>query len=108
MNENLTEKEIDEIVISQRDDDSAWENAIEVERKTDFPIVFYKSSEITSAKELLGGTPVFRGTSVPVLALLENLEAGATLDEFLENYPTVSRHQALEVLESFKKTVSLV
>ena len=108
INNNLTENEIDELVISQANDDSAWENAIEVERKKVFPIVFAPSSEIVCEKEILSGTPVFRGTRVPVSALLDNLAAGLTLDEFLENFPTVSRKQALEILNSFKKTVSSV
>ena len=49
--------------------------------------------------EILGGAPVFRGTRVPVRILLEHLEAGDRLDDFLESYPTVSRSQAIEVLE---------
>lgn len=49
--------------------------------------------------EIMSGTPVFRGTRVPVDALIENLEAGLTLDEFLENFPTVTLDQALAVLE---------
>ncbi len=107
MNKNLTGKEIDEIVISQADDENAWEEPIKVQRKNAFPIVFYKSNEIISEKGILGGTPVFRGTRVPVSALFENLSAGLTIDEFLENFPTVSRKQALEILESFKRSVSL-
>ncbi len=49
--------------------------------------------------DILGGTPVFAGTRVPVRILMEHLEAGDRLDEFLEDYPTVSRRQAIEVLE---------
>ncbi len=49
--------------------------------------------------EILGGTPVFAGTRVPVRILMENLEAGDCLDEFLEDFPTVSRQQAIAVLE---------
>lgn len=48
---------------------------------------------------ILCGTPVFSGTRVPVRILLEHLEAGNRLDDFLEDYPTVSRKQALELLE---------
>lgn len=55
--------------------------------------------------DLVSGTPVFRGTRVPVDALLNNLEAGLTLDEFLDNFPTVSRAQALQVLEFSKNTL---
>ncbi len=48
--------------------------------------------------EILSGAPVFRGTRVPVDALISNLEVGLTLDDFLENFPSVSREQALKVL----------
>lgn len=57
---------------------------------------------ITIDPEILSGTPVFAGTRVPVEALLSNLEAGLTLDEFLENFPTVSREQAIAVLEFYR------
>ena len=50
---------------------------------------------ITIDPEIVSGTPVFRGTRVPVDALINNLEAGLTLDEFLQNFPTVTREQAL-------------
>lgn len=49
--------------------------------------------------DILGGTPVFAGTRVPVRILIENLEAGDSLDEFLEDFPSVSRRQAIAVLE---------
>ena len=49
--------------------------------------------------EILGGTPVFAGTRVPVRILMEHLEAGDRLNEFLDDYPTVSRHQAVALLE---------
>jgi len=57
------------------------------------------SLPITIDPDILGGTPVFSGTRVPVDALLNNLEAGVSIDEFLENFPTVSREQALEVIK---------
>ena len=49
--------------------------------------------------DILGGTPVFIGTRVPVRILMEHLEAGDRLDEFLDNYPTVTREQAVQLLE---------
>jgi uncharacterized protein (DUF433 family) len=61
---------------------------------------------ITSDPETLSGATVFRGTRVPVAALLDNLAAGLTLDEFLDNFPTVARDQALQVLEFFKDTIT--
>ena len=49
--------------------------------------------------EILGGTPVFVGTRVPVQALLDYLEGGDTIEEFLDDYPGVSREQAVAFLE---------
>ena len=55
--------------------------------------------------EILSGAPVFRGTRVPVDALIKNLEAGLTLEEFLENFPTVTREQAIQVLDFSRATL---
>ena len=52
--------------------------------------------------EILGGTPVFRGTRVPVKNLLDYLTAGDTLDQFLDDFPTVTRHQVVAALELAK------
>jgi uncharacterized protein (DUF433 family) len=49
---------------------------------------------------------VFAGTRVPVSSLLDNLEVGVSLDVYLENFPTVERKQAVQVLEYFKSTLS--
>ena len=49
--------------------------------------------------DILGGTPVFAGTRVPVRVLMEHLEAGDRLDDFLTDFPTVARSQAVAVLE---------
>ena len=49
--------------------------------------------------DILGGTPVFFGTRVPVRILMEHLEAGDRLDDFLQSYPTVTRTQAIELLK---------
>ena len=56
-------------------------------------------SAIIKDPEILGGEPVFRGTRVPFKTLLDNLEGGDTLDEFLEQYPGVSREQAIAALK---------
>ena len=48
--------------------------------------------------DILGGEPVFRGTRVPVASLFEHLESDVSLDEFLENFPTVTRSAAVTVL----------
>ena len=53
---------------------------------------------ITIDPEIMSGTPVFAGTRVPVDALMNNLATGVSLDEFLDNFPTVTREQALAVL----------
>ena len=51
---------------------------------------------------ILGGTPVFSGTRIPIRILIEHLEAGDRLDDFLDSYPTVSRDQAIAVLKAAK------
>ena len=61
---------------------------------------------IHSAPEILGGTPVFLGTRVPVQALLDYLEAGRPLAEFLDDFPTVSRGQAIAALEQAKEMLT--
>jgi uncharacterized protein (DUF433 family) len=53
---------------------------------------------ITSDPEILGGTPVFAGTRVPVAVLFENLADGLGLEEILDSYPTIKREQAIEAL----------
>ncbi len=54
---------------------------------------------VHSDPEILGGTPVFRGTRVPVKNLLDYLAAGDSLDEFLDAFPSVKREQAIAALE---------
>ena len=58
---------------------------------------------ITRDPEMMQGTPVFRGTRVPVQTLFDYLENGESLDEFLEGFPTVSRELAVRVLEECKE-----
>jgi len=53
--------------------------------------------------EKLSGTPVFFGTRVPIKNLFDCLEAGESLDEFLDQFPTVTREQALRVLEASRE-----
>jgi uncharacterized protein (DUF433 family) len=57
---------------------------------------------ITRSPDVMGGTPVFAGTRVPVQTLLDYLEGGETLDDFLEGFPTVSREQVVAFLEEAK------
>jgi uncharacterized protein (DUF433 family) len=62
--------------------------------------VIVKPNEIIAKdRDILGGTPVFRGTRVPVQALLDYLEGGQTLDKFLDDFPTVTREIAVAALE---------
>jgi uncharacterized protein (DUF433 family) len=63
------------------------------------------SLPITVDPDILSGTPVFKGTRVPVSALFDNLEVGVSLDEFITNFPSVKREQAVQVLEHFKSTL---
>ena len=58
---------------------------------------------IHSDPEILGGTPVFVGTRVPVQSLFDHLEAGDSIDDFLEGFPSVRREQVVGVLEEFQK-----
>lgn len=51
-------------------------------------------------KEILSGTPVFNGTRVPIKNLFDYLETGETIDEFLEDFPSVKREQISKLLES--------
>ena len=57
---------------------------------------------LTSTPDILGGTPVFRGTRVPVQTLIEYLEGGQMIDEFLDGFPTVTREQVIAFLEEAK------
>jgi uncharacterized protein (DUF433 family) len=58
-----------------------------------------KSSVFHSDPEILGGTVVFRGTRVPLQNLVDYLEGGYTLDAFLDDFPSVTRDQAIQGLE---------
>jgi uncharacterized protein (DUF433 family) len=58
-----------------------------------------KNAIVVIDPEIMSGAPCFAGTRVPVRALLDYIEGGETLDEFLEQYPTVSRKQAVAFLE---------
>jgi uncharacterized protein (DUF433 family) len=63
-------------------------------------------SIITIDTEILGGQPVFAGTRVPVETLFDHLEAGVSLDEFLEDFPTVTRQKAIDLLEAANKILT--
>jgi uncharacterized protein (DUF433 family) len=107
---DLSEEEVDELVTAQADDDSAWEQPVKVRRSRAAVLTFDEEQlarlPITIGPETMSGAPVFRGTRVPVATLLDNLAAGVTLDEFLDNFPTVHREQAVQVLEFYKETLA--
>ncbi|MBD1905889.1 DUF433 domain-containing protein [Funiculus sociatus GB2-A5] len=58
---------------------------------------------ISSSPEIMGGTPVFAGTRVPVQTLLDYLKAGESIDDFLDGFPTVTREQVIALLEEAEK-----
>jgi len=58
-----------------------------------------KNSVVAVDREIMSGTPCFAGTRVPARTLMDYLEAGDSLDDFLEDFPTVSRRQAITFLE---------
>ena len=60
---------------------------------------------VTCSPEVMGGTPVFAGTRVPVQTLIDYLEGGETIDDFLEGFPSVSREQVISFLEEAKDRV---
>ena len=61
------------------------------------------ASVIHSDPEILGGTPVYAGTRVPVQSLFDHLEAGDSIDEFLEGFPSVRREQVIAVLKESRR-----
>ena len=61
---------------------------------------------ITIDNDILGGQPVFKGTRVPVESLFDHLEAGVSLDEFLDDFPTVSKDQAVALLDIANKILT--
>ena len=64
-----------------------------------------KPTVVHSDPDILGGTPVFVGTRVPVQSLFDYIEGGDTLDEFLRQFPSVKRDQAVAALEFARDTL---
>jgi uncharacterized protein (DUF433 family) len=60
---------------------------------------------IEVSNQILGGVPVFAGTRVPVQALIDYLEAGDRIDDFIQDFPTVTREQTVEALELARKAL---
>ncbi|MBW4633883.1 MAG: DUF433 domain-containing protein [Iphinoe sp. HA4291-MV1] len=65
--------------------------------------MFESHPAISISPEVMGGTPVFTGTRVPVQTLLDYLKSGESIDDFLDGFPTVSREQVIAVLEEAGK-----
>lgn len=66
-----------------------------------------KSTDIiTIDKDILGGQPVFKGTRVPVESLFDHLENGISLDEYLDDFPSVTKEQAVLLLEMANKIIT--
>ena len=60
---------------------------------------------IHSDPEIMGGTPVFNGTRVPLQNLIDSIEGGESIDDFLEGFPSVRREQVIAVIEAGKFTI---
>ena len=60
---------------------------------------------IVASSNIMGGTPVFVGTRVPIQTFIDYLESGESIDDFLEGFPTVTREQVVTVLETAKVMV---
>ena len=70
------------------------------------PRMLNRHEVVHSDPEIMGGTPVFVGTRVPVQSLFDYLEAGESLDEFLDDFPSVAREVAVAVLEQAREAVT--
>lgn len=64
------------------------------------------SSLVSASPDVMGGTPVFAGTRVPVATLFDYLEAGKSIDDFLEGFKTVRREQVIGILEAVKGDIA--
>ncbi|CAN5414657.1 hypothetical protein BH18ACI1_BH18ACI1_18860 [soil metagenome] len=62
-----------------------------------------KNSVVTISDDIMGGTPVFAGTRVPIQTLIDYLVAGDSIDEFLDGFPSVRREQIVEFLEEAER-----
>ena len=62
-----------------------------------------KTHVVSTSPEVMGGTPVFEGTRVPIQTLIDYLEGGESIGDFLKGFPTVTREQVIAVLEEAKE-----
>ena len=63
------------------------------------------STIVSLSSEIMGGTPVFAGTRVPIQTLLDYLKSGESIDDFLDGFPTVTRNQVVTLLEEAEKQI---
>jgi uncharacterized protein (DUF433 family) len=77
------------------------------EHAPDCYISTMKGPVISRDPEVMGGTPVFSGTRVPIQTFIEYLEAGDSIDQFLEGFPSVTREQVIAFLEEAKREAPL-
>jgi uncharacterized protein (DUF433 family) len=61
---------------------------------------------ITSSPDIMGGTPVFAGTRVPVQTLIDYIKGGESIDDFLEGFPTVTREQVIAFLDEAQEQIT--
>ena len=64
-----------------------------------------RNSIITSSPDVMGGTPVFAGTRVPVQTLIDYIKGGESIDDFLDGFPTVTRTQVIDFLEEAEEQI---
>ncbi|HKL21517.1 MAG TPA: DUF433 domain-containing protein [Tichowtungia sp.] len=74
-------------------------------QKITHTLAVMKNNIINRSPEILGGTPVFAGTRVPIQTLIDSLEAGDSIDLFLYDFPSVDRQQVVAFLEMTKETL---
>jgi len=67
-----------------------------------------KGKVVSVSEEVMGGTPVFAGTRVPIETLIDYLKAGDSIDDFLEGFPSVSRATVVEFLEQAEKEMEKI
>jgi len=78
---------------------------VECGRLEGYTLAMSDKGIIVSDPEILGGTPVFSGTRVPIKSLFDHLEAGDSIDDFLEGFPSVRRDQVIGLLEISQERV---
>ena len=64
-----------------------------------------RTPTVVSSQDVMGGTPVFGGTRVPVQTLIDYIKGGESIDDFLDGFPTVAREQVLDFLEQAKEQI---